>query len=532
MVLELISKEIKEGRSSSNKSIFSTILKYLFFAAMIALEIYIFISLNRKIDKYSSFGIFDFLVFFLFIMCLVDVIFATIRARKTFFKKLDSKITLPLPIESSKIIVSKSLYLYLSSVVTNLFISSPLLITYGVLNHMIPYYFVFCLIYPVLISLFDLGLALLFVVPYEYVYKLIKGKELLQFVLASILVIGLCFIYKYVLDLFLSVLDSSSTGGALSPALVNGLHKGCRFFMPAANLLLPVIKHTNVIQNILIFFGATLLSLVVGFMASSVTYTHMSKNETLTMSQAKKRKRQMIEKNTFKTLLKKEFVLLFRDSGYMFSYTALLIMQPFLTVVVISSLNSIMYSGLRIFLVYFPELINGINIALVLLFSNVINSSASLGISREEKAVQILKYIPVDPFKQTLAKLTIPTILSSASLIVTTIILISTGSVTPIAFWMSLILGLVLIVSLNVLSLYLDMQDRSAKSSKLSILSPILAMALPLLILGYIMLIGLTTLKSVVIYIILIALLIAIFLPMFIMFKKLLLRGFNMMEVR
>lgn len=302
--------------------------------------------------------------------------------------------------------------------------------------------------------------------------------------------------------------------------------------MPAANLLLPVIKHTNVIQNILIFFGVTLLSFVVGFMASSVTYTHMSKNETLTMSQAKKRKRQMIEKNTFKTLLKKEFVLLFRDSGYMFSYTALLIMQPFLTVVVISSLNSIMYSGLRIFLVYFPELINGINIALVLLFSNVINSSASLGISREEKAVQILKYIPVDPFKQTLAKLTIPTILSSASLIVTTIILISTGSVTPIAFWMSLILGLVLIVSLNVLSLYLDMQDRSAKSSKLSILSPILAMALPLLILGYIMLIGLTTLKSVVIYIILIALLIAIFLPMFIMFKKLLLRGFNMMEVR
>ena len=532
MVLELVSKEIKEGKMTSTKSIFGSILKYIFFAALVVLEVYVFISLNRKIDKYSSYGIFDFLVFFLFAMSIVDIVFATIRARKTFFKKLDSKVTLPLPIDSYKIIVSKSLYLYISSIVTNLFISTPLLITYGILNKMIPYYFVFCVLYPFLIALFDLGLALLFVVPYEYIYKLIKGKDIIQFVLASLIVIGLCFIYKYVLDLFLSVLDSSSTGGALSPELVDGLHKACRFFMPASNLLLPVIKHSNIFQNIAIYVGATLLSLLIGFIASSITYTHMSKNETLTLSQAKPRKNQMIEKNTFKALLKKEFVLLFRDSGYMFSYTALLIMQPFLTVVVISSLNSIMYSGLKIFLVYFPELINGINIALILLFSNVINSSASLGVSREEKAVQIIKYIPVDPFKQAVAKLAIPTILSSISLIVTTIILFAIGSVTPMTFWMSSILGLVLIVSLNVLSLYLDMFDRSAKPSKLSILSPILAMALPILILGYIMLIGLSPLQSIYIYLILIAVLVAIFLPMFILFKRLLVGGFNKMEVR
>ena len=76
------------------------------------------------------------------------------------------------------------------------------------------------------------------------------------------------------------------------------------------------------------------------------------------------------------------------------------------------------------------------------------------------------------------------------------------------------------------------MLDRSAKPSKLSILSPILAMALPLLILGYILLIGLTPLKSIFIYLILIAMLTAIFLPMFILFKKLLVGGFNKMEVR
>ena len=53
----------------------------------------------------------------------------------------------------------------------------------------------------------------------------------------------------------------------------------------------------------------------------------------------------------FVVQIKKEIDVLFKDSTYIFSYTALLIMAPFLAFVVISSLNAIIYDNLRIYAV-------------------------------------------------------------------------------------------------------------------------------------------------------------------------------------
>ena len=208
MIIELVRKERifrQEAKSKSKvANVFPYIFKFVFIALCIALECFIFYSVNQKIEKYSEYGTFDFLVLFLFVIMLVDIVGAIVKARNVLFNQYDNQILFPLPVSVGEIIFSKIVYIFLNEVLTHLIISTPILITYGALNTQIPYFYVFSLIYPILISLFSIGVVLILVVPYQFFYKVIKLSDIAQFVLGTGLMIALCFAYQYVLNLFLN----------------------------------------------------------------------------------------------------------------------------------------------------------------------------------------------------------------------------------------------------------------------------------------------------------------------------------------
>ena len=536
MILDLINKERKENASkydSKTDQILSIIAKVIGVGLFIALEVFVFLSLDKKIEHYSKYGTYDFLILFLFIMMFISIFLNVIKARKVYFKRFDNHILLTLPISSSEIIISKAFYIYLNVVVTNLIISTPLLIAYGCTRQFPPYFYIMTILYPFIISFFNVGMVLLLMVPYQFLYKIVKKYDWLQFVVASILMIGLCFIYQYALNLFLNVLSDSEIGGQFSPDFINNLHNARVYLGPVSTLLNALILKENIVSNICIFLGIILLFLVLGYFASSLSYSYFAKEEAnFNFAKKKKSEKPYELARGFKGLLKKEKDLLFRDSSYIFSYTSLLIMQPLLSFMVIYSLSSIMYKNLEMFLIYYPNIIEGINITLILLFSSVINSSVSSSISRESKALQIIKYIPVDPFKQILAKLTIPTILSSGSLIITLIALISGGIISPNVFFVSLFIGLLLLVALNIIGIYIDMRDHSNKKSKIGFLNPLISIVVPLIIFGLQLLMSFYHINGSLMYGILIGIVVVVLLPVFIKIKSRLVGAFNKMEVK
>ena len=201
-------------------------------------------------------------------------------------------------------------------------------------------------------------------------------------------------------------------------------------------------------------------------------------------------------------MIKKEFSLLFKDSSYTFSYTALLIMAPFLSFVVISSLNSIIYQNLRYFSIYFPDLVSGLNICLILLFASVINSGASQSITREGSALQIVKYIPVDPLKQVSAKLVLPVSLSSFSLLITLVVLLATNNIDYRVFLITLFAGIILLIVTTFNGLYFDMHDMSPSETKLSFINTLVSFLFPFALLGIHFGISLTRIDTFYIYII------------------------------
>lgn len=537
MFLELLQKEFIEKRSQEMQSktamILSSFLRAVLLSLFIALECYIALALDKKIVQYSNYGSFDFLVLFLFIMMGIGILFTLVKARKAIFDHKDSQVVLPLPIAPSTQVFSKVVYLYIEMVLFTFFTSTPLLICYGVGRHYIPYYYIFSILYPILISLFAVGVALIFSILYQQVYKFIKKNDILQFVMACVIVILACYGYQFVLNLFLMALNDSAIGGMFSTDFINGLHKARYFFLPVYHLMDAVIEQGQMASDILIYIGSSLLSVVIGVAVVSVIYFHEIKNGENSIAKTKKEKNVKLV-SPFKAILKKELDLLFKDEANLFSYTSLLILCPFLTYAVISSLNSIIYDNLKFYASYFPELVSGINLVLILLFSGVINASASLSMSREGKSLIIVKYLPISPLRQILAKILIPISFSFLSLVVTEIVLISTGIITLPVLFSSFFIGSLLLVFSNVFGVYCDMHDKEGENRKvkLSILNESIPLILPLLIFAIFFIFSIyVRLPSYLLYLISCSFSFVLLSPAFLFLRKRYQKAFVKMEV-
>ncbi|MBR1581710.1 MAG: hypothetical protein IJ656_01625 [Bacilli bacterium] len=539
MLLELLHKEFKESQtyeSSKVKTILRWVGRVLVYGLIVFLEVFIFSKLEPKLKEFSSFGSYDFLILILFVMLIVSMISTTLRAREIFYKRIDSSIMLHLPINNDEIIFSKALFTYLNNVLTSAIITIPLLFTFGIKqgfeSGITTKFYVFSVLYPFFSSFISTGLTLIILPLYNKAYNFIKPKPILQIALGSILVITLCILYNYVLNLFMTLVNDAKLDTLISGAFVEKLHKATKFFVPTYQLMDLGLGKVNVLQDIMISVGSSVIALVLGYFIATESYTNFlkgefSSNESKTMKSSK-----ILLQNPTKTLLKKEFVLIFRNSNYVFSYTSLLIMQPFLAFVVINSLNTLFYTNQQMFLHYYGEFINALNITLILLFSSIIASSTMDAYSREQKAIQIVKYIPISPLKQTICKMIIPFAFSSFSLILTLLVLAIGKQISVLAFFISLLAGLMLLLSLSVAGVYIDLAKLNEnKKSNIEFLSTVLSIVLPLITFGLIFLFMYAQVSKALMYIIVILLYVITNVALILPFKKIINNSFIKMRI-
>ena len=491
MIVELLHKEYRENLGfKKDLSLFKKMLKifgtFLGLSLFATFEVYLFSALDKKLIEFSSFGSLDFLILFLVVLLVFSIFASLVKARNVFYKKSDSAILLHLPIDNDEVIISKTLFVFVYSVMVNFIISVPLLCSYGatrgIEEGIFPRFYILSILYPLFVSIFTSGVVLMLLPLYNKIYSSLKNKAIIQILLGSVLVITLCFLYQYVLDLFLNLISNSKFDSLFSADFINGLHSIAPYLFPVSGFVNMTHVKENLVSNITTAFGISLFVLLIGFIISSIGYTKYLKNEFSQNKTFHKPKKTKVKKIS-NSLLKKEFILIFRNSNYVFSYTSLLIMQPFLAFIVISSLNSLLYENMKMFLAYFPELINGMNILLLLLFSSIISSSSLDSYSREGKEITIVKYLPISPVKQSYIKILIPLMFSSFSLILTNIILVSFDSITVLCFFVSIILGLLLQVALSFGGIYIDLMklDMNQKND-LGFLGTVISVVLPILI--------------------------------------------------
>ena len=486
-MLNLLAKDFKlifARKEDLKKQIISSVFMVLVFAILIAIETFIFKLVLDKIKNFYQAPI-AFLTLFLFVISILMMVFGVIQARKLFFNKLDMEQLNVHPVSNGQIIASKLIFLFLMHYVTTLMFTYPLFISYGITFYKLHDFYFLALFYPVLSFIFEIGVSLIFVYPVKLLADWLKKHLIIQFVLAIVIIFALTFLYSQILNIFINLVANNSINSIFSTEFIEGLTKAKQFFVPTYFLTEIFISGNMkmLFPLLLISFGVFSLGLTI-----SVYSFRYFKNSVRT-SEISKKERVIKITSIDKALIKKEITLLFKDSGYILSFTGLLVVQPFLAYLVIHALNTIFHSGaFSYYVTLLPNFVPLIDILLIMFFTLIINQGANNYISMENKNVRLMKTIPVSLYKQLLFKVMIPFILSSASLIITILVLAITQVISVTTAIFAFLLTFILLAIFEIVSLFEELKVKRNKprsttmSTLYSYLLPIIYFASTLLL--------------------------------------------------
>lgn len=458
-MLNLIVKDFKllfVSKNSLRKNIMSALTSALALAIFLAIEVYIFTMLLNKLQDYNK-ATLPFLTLFLFIISVVMVFLNIFRANKLFFNRQDIDQLIRRPISNFQIVFSKLVFLFIMHYFTTVLLVYPIIVAYGqIVGRTVMYYYQ-GLFYPIISFFFEAGIALILVYPFRTVVEFLKKHIVTQFVLSIIVMVFACFLYSEVLNVFMELVVNNNVDALFTQSSIEALIR-------LRGYLIPI----NFMTDIFFVMGSTrifpclCISLGIFLIGSSIVVFAYNYFRSSNFSDKKIKNRKTKIVDVRHALLKKELILLFKDSSNLFSFTGLLIVQPFLVYNIIKSLNLVFSSGaFSYYMLILPELIPLIDVLIVMLFTVIINQGANEYIQAEKKNVRIMKTIPVPAFEQIMIKAIVPFALSFISLLFTTFTLLIMGTISFLTFTFALLLSALLLIIFEIVSLMEELSIRN-----------------------------------------------------------------------
>lgn len=516
-MLNLLSKDFKlmfqEG-TSLPKRIIQSILSFVFVIIFIAIEVYLFSTILQKIERFNNAPV-AFLNLFMFILSVFIIISNVINADKLFFNEKDIEQLSVHPVSNSKIILSKLIFLFFSHFLSTLMFVVPIIIAYGANQGATVEYYYQTLFYPVLSFLFEAGVSLLLVYPYWLLKKYLKKHFTVKFIITLVgLFIG-CYIYSEVLNLFITLVAGNDINSLFTTDSINGLIEMRKYLVPIRFLVDVFIQNraSSFIPYILISLGVFIMGLTIAIFAFNYV-RNISINVGFNEKEHKYK-----GQSPEKALVKKEVEILTKNADYTVSFVDLLIVQPFLAYLIIKAMNTIFASGVfAYFLTIVPEFIKHLDLFLIMLFTVIISSGANQYIQMEKKTIKIMKTIPVKFKTQLIIKVSIPLILSFASLVITYIVLLIMKLINFPSFIFGLCLSTLLLIIFNMISLLEELKIRHSKPRSV-FLSTLFSYVVPLIIFGVGVLFSYLKLSIYLSYLIAFGILALCFIPLVIYLK-------------
>lgn len=437
-----------------------TILSWIFSALMmiifLLIETFIFYSVLNKIKNYDQAPV-AFLGTFLFIISILMIFGALIQAKKLFFNDKDIQSLSSFPIPSANIVFSKLILLWIIQCAFGLLFTYPLFVSYGIVFKKVVFYYYIVLFYPFLMCFFQIGIALILLYPFKWITDFLKTHLLLQFFFSLLFSFGFCFLYKEILDLFVSLLANNQLESIFSISFLNFIISLKKYIVPI-NFLMDVMILSKG-RSFLYFFCISVGVLFLGLTIAIYAYHRFCKNSFL-KSPKEHHSHPCKIRSLNRALIHKELILLLKNTDHLFSFNNLLVVQPFLAYLVISSLNRIFSIGsFTYYLTFLPNFIPLLDILLVILFSLTIGQGANQFIRQEGKNTRLMKYIPVLPLRQLFFKVIIPFAFSSISLFVTYIVLLATSTISLMTFFFGFILCEILLTLFILISLMEELKQ-------------------------------------------------------------------------
>ncbi len=447
----------KEGNLA--RRILKRIFSVLFVVIFVAIETFLFSAILGKIENFQNAPV-TFTMLFLMVISILMIASGVLKAKKLFFNELDLQQLASHPVENSKQILSKLIFLFLTHYFSTLLFTYPIFVAYGMMYQKTMWFYYFVIFYPALSSLVELGIMLLLVYPVWMIGEYLRKHVIVEFFFAVVLLFALVYPYSQILNVFVGLVANNELTLLFTEESMQTIANIERFFVPL-NFLIEAFL-LNRTQNFFLYFSFAGSLFIVGLSITIFTFHHV---RNLAVTEKARGKKQFPKPmSQMRALISKELILLSKHSEYIFSYTGLLIVQPFLMYFVLKAMNTIFQSGSFL---YYTTLIPGfvpiMDTFLVMMISIVINSGANNYLSIEARTVKNLKTMPISYRTQLLVKAIIPFILSTTSLSIAVLVLYIGGVLSGTTAFFAFVLTLLFILAYDVISMIEELRIRHGK---------------------------------------------------------------------
>ena len=365
-------------------------------------------------------------------------------------------------------------------------------------------------------GIFEIGVGLIFVYPVRMLLEYLKKHVVLEFALAVVLMVGLIIPYAKVLNMFVNLVTNNEIALIFTEESMAALANFGKYAVPV-NFLTDffIMKRSSALLTYLAIAGGILV-----FGLSITIYSYNRVRNITATSKPKQHKFEYKKRSQIYGLAKKEVILLTKNPDYIFSFSGLLVVQPFLLYLIVVAMNAIFSSGT--FLYYttlFPNFVALIDVFLVIMITLIINSGANQYIAMEEKTIKNLKTIPVGYRKQLLVKVLLPLSMSVASLLVSILVLLIGGVVSVLTAAFAFLLSVVVVLVFDVISMQEELKIRHGRPRS-SYLSNLFSYIMPLSYIAMVMVLSYSGFSLLLMYLMGVLLFALMGLPPFIVLKK------------
>lgn len=423
---KLFPKKRAGGKSDIFGRILSALITLLVAAAFVFLlytvaKGYMEIKVNKQSDPMAR-GL--ELLNFCYTAILVAISFMGLeKMRKRFVKTDDRAVLLRLPIKPATLYFAKMTVLLLESYATSFLLILPVDIVIGLLlGADLPF-----VLLSLVVFLFMPPVALLvsaiLLWPYMKAVELIGRCYPLTFLLFSGLLGGAFWLYYQLLTVIQSLLETGSIRFLFNAEFLSFMQDLQKYAYPA-NLLAKTVLGKDPLIPILILLGGVAVSAVaVCFVTRGLFYAALYKNETRHLGRGSRRFHRL---SPDLSLIKKEFLTVFRTPSYTFSYFSIAAAMPLMIYCCYTLFEALVENAIGLSPTF------ALSLFIVLVFGVLTNTFCATNISRDGLSALTAKTLPLKPSRILFSKVLFSAGVSTLSVIVSTVILAVTTALAPI----------------------------------------------------------------------------------------------------
>ncbi len=377
-------------------------------------------------------AVYTIIIVALGVMCLE-------KMRSTLARSSDIPIFLRLPVKNSTIFRAKFSALLLWTYVTAFMLIIPVnAIFYFVLGAGREFLINTVIVYA-LLPMVSFLFATVLILPYMVIIKFLSTRYFLSFVSLSVLVVGAFFVYSSVLGILRGLFETGSIKFLFTSEFVNVL-MGAKGYTYPANALASLLLGISRRRSFLISAGFAAAALLVTFVITGALYRLvLYRNRDSRKSRSKFSFG--FQRGVTASLLRKEFVTVYREPKYLFSYFTIAFAMPFMIYCCYTLFETLIFNALGRGFEFSLALL------VVLVFGILTNTFCATNITRDGKSALKAKSFPVKASKLLFSKVLFCSIISSLSVLGSVAMLYFTVGMTRFNAVVTCGLGLMFSVS-------------------------------------------------------------------------------------